>query len=50
MADTEFLRYECAVLGQQGREDYLMDAQPSAAYRAHPEADFDCPFWQELEP
>ncbi len=49
IADTAYITYECAVLGSQGREDYLMDSHPASSYVPHPEADFDCPFWEEPE-
>lgn len=47
IADTAYITYECAVLGQKKREDYLMDSTPGESYRPHPEADFDCPYWEE---
>jgi hypothetical protein len=47
IADTAYITYECAVLGAKGREDYLMDADPGSSYRPHPEADFECPFWED---
>jgi hypothetical protein len=49
IADTAYITYGCAVLGGQKREDYLMDADPAASYSPHPEADFDCPYWEAPE-
>ena len=49
IADTAYITYECAVLGAKGREDYLMDSSPATSYVPHPEADFECPYWEEPE-
>ena len=47
IADTAYITYECAVFGGKKREDYLMDSAPEKSYTPHPEADFDCPYWEE---
>ena len=47
IVDTAYLTYECAVLQQTKREDYLMDSSPQTSYVPHPEADFECPYWEE---
>lgn len=43
IADTEFVRFRCRVLGISGREDYLMAAVEERLPAAAPS---QCPFWE----
>lgn len=44
IADTEYMVFRCRVLGWTTREDYLMDADPSASVGRSESA--DCPYWE----
>ena len=48
IADSAYIRYSCAVLGWESREDYLMDSEPTEAYQKTQQPDFDCPHWESL--
>ncbi len=44
IADTEYVKFRCKVLGWTSRDDYLMDSDPSTSLK-EPEP-FECPHWE----
>ena len=46
IADSAYLKYSCAKLGWERREDYLMTSNPGGEYKESPNEDFDCPYWE----
>lgn len=50
IADSAYLKYGCAKLGWESREDYLMDSKPEQGYIPNPQEGFDCPYWEAPEP
>lgn len=48
IADSAFIKYSCAVLGWESREDYLMESSPTEAYQKTQQPDFNCPHWESL--
>lgn len=50
IVDSDYITYECAIVKDKKREDYLMDSDPMKSYQPHPEQGFDCPFWEPFQP
>lgn len=48
IADSAYMRYSCAKLGWESREDYLMTSTPESEYDPHPNENFDCPYWEAV--
>ena len=46
IADSAYVKYGCAKLGWESREDYLMTSDPTGEYQAKPNENFDCPHWE----
>lgn len=46
IADSAYVKYGCAKLGWERREDYLMTSDAKAEYAPNPSEGFDCPFWE----
>jgi hypothetical protein len=46
IADSAYMKYACAKLGWESREDYLMSSDPKGEYQAAPNENFDCPYWE----
>lgn len=46
IADSAYVKYSCAKLGWERREDYLMSSEPATDYVPNPQEGFDCPYWE----
>ena len=44
IADTEYVKFRCKVLGWTSRDDYLMDPEPASGVGK--DEPFDCPYWE----